>query len=200
MINVSTCAFVIISHWSARGKCSCQSHRLIVEEVIARACTLPSPPISHSVKPWVKWGDSKSTVPLLQWQRREATEGQPTLAEQRDQSRGQRGQPGGLRWRGRSVQRGRLLYRRVRRAKGEEGVRWDQSHRPDPGMRSRTAIHCPPDTVFIKPASMNKWKETDIIHTEHKFCVKCNASLQTAHCHPHFIKLCFVKLQQNDHY
>lgn len=43
-------------------------------------------------------------------------------------------------------------------------------------------------------------EETDIIHTEHKFCVKCNASLPTAHCHSHFIQHCFVKLQQNDHY
>ncbi len=134
------------------------SHRLIVEAAIAWACTLPSSPISHRVKPWVKWGNSKSTVPLLQWQRREATEGQPTLAEQRDQSGGQRGQSGGLWRRGRSVQRGRLLYRRVRRAKGEESVRWDQSHRSDPGMRSGTTIHPPPDTVFIKPAGRNKWK------------------------------------------
>lgn len=169
--------------------------------MIARACALSSSPISHRVKPWVKWGNSKSTVLLLQWQRWEATEGQPALAEQRDQSGGQRGQPGGLRRRGRSVQRGRLLYRRVRRAKREEGVHWDQSHRSDPGMKSRTAIYPLPDNIFIKPAERKKWKRKQTLSIPStSFVSSINASLPAAHSHPRFIKLCFVKLHQNDHY
>lgn len=99
-------------------------------------------------------------MPLFQRQRRKATEGQPKLTEQRDQSRWQRGQPCGLwRW-GCSVQWGWLLYRGVRWAKGKEGVPGDQSHHSDHSMRHRTAIHRSPDApdVFIKPVGKNKSK------------------------------------------
>lgn len=68
LINiVSTC--VMISHWSARGTVDAKvSHRgsdsssLYPPTPPTPPCT--SSPISHRVKPWVKWGDSKSTVPL----------------------------------------------------------------------------------------------------------------------------------------
>lgn len=96
-----------------------------------------------------------SDVLLLQWQWWEATEGQPSLAEQGDQSSRQRRQPGGLRRRGRSVQRGRLVYRRVRRAEGKEGVLWDQSRRSEPSVRPRLPSTIPSDAVFIKP----RWEE-----------------------------------------
>lgn len=147
-----------------------------------------------------KWCDSKSTALLLQWQWWEATEGQPTLAEQRDQSRGQRRQPGGLWWWGCSIQRGWLLYRRVRWAKGKEGVHWDQSHRSDPSISRGTGTHPPLDSIFIKPAGKSKSKRKQTLSVSSTSRVKCNASLPSAHCHLHFTKLCFVKLQQDDHY
>lgn len=135
---------------------------------------------------------------LLQWQRREATEGQPALAEQGDQSGRQRRQPGGLRRRGRSVQRGRLLHRRVRRAKGKEGVLWDQSHRSDPSVRPLAAVLRPLGRVSIKPAGKKKWERSR--HYPHKSGVKCNASLPSAHCHLHFTNSRFVTLLKEDHY
>lgn len=65
--------------------------------------------------------------PTPQWQRWEAPEGQPAFAERGAQGGGQWGQPGGLRWRRRTVQRGRLLHWRVCGEEGEKGIGGNQS-------------------------------------------------------------------------
>lgn len=127
---------------------------------------------------------TSSDVLLLQWQRWEATEGQPALTEQRDQSGRQRRQPGGLRRRGCSVQRGWLVYRRVRWAKGKEGVLWDQSHRSDPSMRP--GCHPPPPWMQFPLNLLGRINERGSRHYPHQSRVKCNASLPSAHCHLHF--------------
>lgn len=129
--------------------------RLLVDVVTH---TPPPPPRHHgrvTVNPAL----------LLQWQRREATEGQPALAEQGDQSGRQRRQPGGLRRRGRSVQRGRLLYRRVRRAKGKEGVLWDQSHRSDPSVRPWPPSSVPWDAFPLNLLGRRNERGADITLT-----------------------------------
>lgn len=129
---------------------------------------------------------------LTQWQRWEATEGQPALSERTDQSRGQWGQPGGLWGWGRPVQRGWLLYRRVRWTQGKKGVRGSQrNHQSEQSVRERKRGHHPSlgQHFHQTGGGGDLIKEVhDIIHTKQNLMwnVICHCQL---HCHLHFIKL-----------